>query len=290
MGMNDVIAELRADYPDVGMVEPAHRWNRPATNAEILQRIDRSQIRELVFFVEVWDREAKRKRRQHQLTQDGAIEAACAMGGITTGQPVWSISDEEISCDVPATDHVTGVTVWGTAAAPTLITYTDRDGKEVTRRNEHARATALGKAQRNAISNLIPADVAQTMFRWFEDAARGEQSPQERPTPAPKPEPPRRRRREEYIPVLKQCADSAVLASTWKDVKRDGHEADLELMEIAFKSLKAFVTETTTAHDWNRVVGDVRTIGFANDPEMQEAIRLQKEKIQSAAGDEEAES
>lgn len=290
MGMNDVIAELRADYPDVGMVEPAHRWNRPATNTEILQRIDRSQIRELVFFVEVWDKETRRKRRQHQLTQDGAIEAACAMGGITTGQPVWSISDEEISCDVPASDHVTGVTVWGTAAAPTMITYTDRDGKEITRRNEHARATALGKAQRNAISNLIPADVAQTMFRWFEEAARGEQPPQERPNPAPKPEPHRRRRRDAYIPLLKECGDSAVLASTWKDVIRDGHEADLELMEIAFKLCKEFVSDTTTAQQWNQVVGDVKSIGFATDPEMQELIRLQKEKIQNAAGEDGGES
>lgn len=284
MGLHHAIAELQAEYPDIELREPARRWQRPSTSAEILQRIDRSQVAELVFHVDVWDKQLRSHKRAHQLTLAGAVEAACAMGGIVCGQPVWSIGEGDIGCDVPAHDLLTGVTVWGTSSASLTIEYEDGKTKQrVTRSNDNARAIALGKAQRNAIANLIPSDLQQSLFGWYEEQSKPQ--PQRQAKPAPKPEPSKRLPREEHLKLVRTAGDSAVLAETWRAVRRDRHDADAELMYVAFELCKEFLSAAATVADWNRVVADVKSIGFAGDAELAEAIRLRREAIRAERDD-----
>lgn len=101
----------------------------------------------------------------------GVMAVAQQMGGITCGQPIWTITDEDITCDISATDHKVGLTVWGTATAPLM--FRDKSGND--RRDTFARAKALSKAQRNAIRKVIPETVATEMLKQF---MRGE-SPQQ---------------------------------------------------------------------------------------------------------------
>lgn len=124
----------------------------------------------------------------------GVMAVAQHMGGITCGQPVWSSDDAEINCDISATDHKNGLTVWGTATeARTMQT---RDGGRV---DKFARGKALSKAQRNAIRKLIPEQIAVEMLRRFvsgERPGRGnvprqqpaqQQRPQRQAAPPPPP-------------------------------------------------------------------------------------------------------
>lgn len=267
----------------------AYSWARPVTAEDILDRIDQSAINELVFTVRVWDRDTRAYRQEPQLTQAGAVTVARVMGGISTGQPVWTFSEDEVSCDVSATDHVTGLTVWGTSSAPLMITYNDsKSGEEVTRRNEHARATALGKAQRNALAHLVPIDVEQALFRWHREQSAGQTRQRSNPNSQPIPRTDRpqreRRRREDYVPLLQECGDSSTLAATWKDVRTDGYEADSELMQIAFRLCKEFIGDTYTAKQWNQVKSDIYTIGFLTDPEIGAALDARKQEIRQAGG------
>lgn len=285
MGLSEVddqVVDMASQYPDVEFVAPVKPWSRPSTTAAILERIDPTAIADLVFDIEVWDNAAKQRRKEYQLTQDGAIAAACALGGITCGQPVWHVTAETVSCDVPATDHLTGVTVWGTAEAAITLAYTDRQGNHVERTNDNARAIALGKAQRNAIANLIPLEIQHAMFAWYRGETPSNQIAKQEAPRKERQERPKRLRREEHLQLLRTAGDAAVLANMWSDVVRDRHEADAELMEIALKHLKEFVWNAESAGEWNAAVAAVRSIGFASDPELQELIKQKKVALKEA--------
>lgn len=122
------------------------------------------------------------------LSLPGVMAVAQRLGGITCGQPIWTITDDEITCDISATDHKVGLTVWGTATAP-------YDEYNKGTRDKFARAKALSKAQRNAIRKVIPETIATQMLKTFlSEKQRGNQPaqrPQQRPTqPARRPLPP----------------------------------------------------------------------------------------------------
>src|SRR5690242_11164339 len=55
------------------------------------------------------------------LSLAGVMAVAQSMGGITCGQPIWEKDDEVITCDIAATDHKKGLTVWGTATEYTVM-------------------------------------------------------------------------------------------------------------------------------------------------------------------------
>ena len=90
------------------------------------------------------------------LSLPGVMSVAQQMGGITCGKPEWTYTDDDVMCDIAATDHKTGLTFWGTASEPRVMhtKYGDKLDK-------FARQKALSKAQRNAILKLIPATVAK---------------------------------------------------------------------------------------------------------------------------------
>jgi hypothetical protein len=90
------------------------------------------------------------------LSLPGVMSVAQQMGGITCGKPEWTYTDDDVMCDIAATDHKTGLTFWGTASEPRVM-HT-RNGDKL---DKFARQKALSKAQRNAILKLIPATVAK---------------------------------------------------------------------------------------------------------------------------------
>lgn len=285
MALPDSTHDQHQDWADISQSLPVHV--RPVSPDEVLDRIDLDTIGELVFTVRVYDRDIRGYREEPQLTQDGAMTIARILGSISTGQPVWSLGDDEVNCDVSATDHVTGVTVWGTSSATLTITYTDKAGNEQTRRSEHARAIALGKAQRNAICHLIPVSVQQALFRERQAQSTGQDK--SRSQPAPKPAPARQRlSRDEYVAALGQCGDSTTLAATWRDVRRDGLDADSELMSIAFRICRDCIGNTYTAQQWNQVTADIRAVGFLDDPEIAAALKARREELLQATGEETA--
>lgn len=110
------------------------------------------------------------------LSLPGVMAVAQQMGGITCGQPIWTLTDTDITCDISATDHKVGLTVWGTATA-SLVEYNKPD--------KFARAKALSKAQRNAIRKVIPETVATQMLKTFMGEKRGGQPRQQPRRPEP---------------------------------------------------------------------------------------------------------
>lgn len=103
------------------------------------------------------------------LSLAGVMAVAQNMGGITCGQPVWVITDDEITCDISATDHGRGLTVWGTATE--MREMQTRNGPKP---DKFARAKALSKAQRNAIRKVIPETVATRMLKQYLSGKRPE--------------------------------------------------------------------------------------------------------------------
>lgn len=103
------------------------------------------------------------------LSLAGVMAVAQQMGGITCGQPVWTVTDDEIVCDISATDHKTGNTVWATASEPRVM-----QTKNGPKPDKFARAKALSKAQRNAIHKLIPAALATKMLELAIGQTKGQ--------------------------------------------------------------------------------------------------------------------
>jgi hypothetical protein len=97
------------------------------------------------------------------LSLAGVMAVAQSMGGITCGQPVFAVDDDEITCDISATDHKNGLTVWGTATESRVMKRRDGNAQP----DKFARGKALSKAQRNAIRKLIPEQIAVEMLRQF---------------------------------------------------------------------------------------------------------------------------
>lgn len=125
------------------------------------------------------------------LSLTGVMAVAQNMGGITCGQPVWTVDDAEITCDISATDHKNGLTVWGTATQ--LRVMKTRNGDKA---DTFARGKALSKAQRNAIRKLIPEQIAVEMLRMFINGGKPQRGNAPRQQPQQQrqvrqPEPPR---------------------------------------------------------------------------------------------------
>lgn len=130
------------------------------------------------------------------LSLAGVMAVAQNLGGITCGQPIWSSDEQEITCDISATDHKTGLTVWGTATEARVM-----QTKYGPKPDKFARGKALSKAQRNAIRKLIPEQIAVEMLKLFIAGGKPEPRQQRRAlsqqaskgrAPAPEPEPPAR--------------------------------------------------------------------------------------------------
>ncbi len=110
------------------------------------------------------------------LSLSGVMAVAQNLGGITMSQPVWSESTDHedgtptITCDISATDHKTGMSVWGDATQRWFEKR--RDGS--TSYDKFARSKALSKAQRNAVRKLIPEKLATQMIRHFREGNGGQ--------------------------------------------------------------------------------------------------------------------
>lgn len=113
------------------------------------------------------------------LSLAGVMAVAQNMGGIVCGEPKWEVSDEEYYCEISATDHHRGLTVWGNAIQPRY--QQTRNGAKL---DQFARMKALSKAQRNAIRKVIPETVATEMIKQV--IGKGRPQPPRRPASAPR--------------------------------------------------------------------------------------------------------
>lgn len=113
------------------------------------------------------------------LSVTGVMAVAQNLGGITCGTPHWEITDDEYYCEIAATDHHCGLTVWGNASQERR--QQTRNGNIV---DKFARQKALSKAQRNAIRKVIPEAIATQMLQAFLSGKRPSQiSKQQRSEP-----------------------------------------------------------------------------------------------------------
>lgn len=210
-------------------------------------------------------------KRVMGLSLPGVMAVAQRMGGITCGQPIWSVTDADITCDISATDHKVGLTVWGTASAPF---------EEYGKRDKFARAKALSKAQRNAIRKVIPETVATQMLAAFLSEKRGGKQQRQQPQQPPRqqvtqPDPPR------------QIAD-ATLDAEGRVITDDGEivgqlEPNRPSPELLAAEFQRRLKGAHTADDLRDVSGWCERMQIKNDPDVKAAFEERRRELKAAA-------
>jgi hypothetical protein len=144
------------------------------TDEEALARIGQHLVHRYVYEIEVWNSRERRYMTQQSLTQAGVVAIAGAMGGLVVSLPVWERDDAGVTCTVPATDQAAGLTVYGCSYTP--FWTEGQDGRRFENRNAHA--AALGRAQRNALRQLLSPGVVDQVIAWYLESPKRPPPPQ----------------------------------------------------------------------------------------------------------------
>jgi hypothetical protein len=190
------------------------------------------------------------------LSLAGVMAVAQSMGGITCGQPVFAVDDDEITCDISATDHKNGLTVWGTATETRVMRTKNGDKPD-----KFARGKALSKAQRNAIRKLIPEQIAVEMLRQFINGGK----PQRGTAPRQ--------------PAQQRPAVAAPVARPIVEVLTE--EAELSPGE-QISDILGRLALATTKRDLKPIQQDIQAWGLADDDEVKAAYNEQWHEIHAA--------